>query len=93
MKHKKAHAIAVRLNKLYGDKMSFDTRSAPSVFGADYDILAVVPFGQTQLEFVLDLSEDPTYNEVLAEIPHALAETALKFVRSNISATFEICDD
>lgn len=63
------------------------------MFGADYDILAVVPFGQTQLEFVLDLSEDPTYNEVLAEIPHALAETALKFVRSNISATFEICDD
>jgi hypothetical protein len=53
----------------------------------------VVQFGQTQLEFVLDLSEDPTYNQVLAAIPHALAETALKFVRSSINATFEICDD
>lgn len=93
MNHKKAHAIAVRLNKLYGDKMSFNTSIHPIAGRADYDILAVVQFGQTQLEFVLDLSEDPTYNQVLAAMPHALAETALKFVSSNIETVFGICDE
>lgn len=93
MNHKKAHAIAVRLNKLYGDKMSFFTTITPIAGREAYDILASATFGTATLEFVLDLSEDPTYNDVLAAIPHALAEAALKFVRSNINTAFEICDE
>ena len=95
MKYDKAANIAKKLNKLYDGKILFQPvyqhSNGVARLQDECNIKAMSHVNTTYVEFILDLRENPSYNQVLSVIPHALAETTLKCVEATIKTLFGSC--